>query len=586
VTGPNGSQVVIPAGALSQNTSIAITASAAGAPAQPAGLQVVSTVFAFTPHGAAFASPATVSIPFDASRVPSGVTATMFKTNAARDAWEAVSGTSIDGNVARAQVSSFSWFLVGFMSTAPSITAEPADQTVFINASATFSVVATGDALQYQWQRASANSNTFADIAGATSASYTIASAQSADADARFRVVVSNAAASITSRHAVLFVGATPTSRSTRIAAGGQQSFALLANGQAVSWGLDRQVLPDGTVIIGGHLGAGPADDSRSVPGPVTALTDIISISSSDEHSVAVLSNGEVWGWGANDESQLALASGPGNDFVEEPRQIAGVTDAIAACAGAAHSLFLLRDGSVLAVGRNFFGQLGTGTPLAENATPEPVVDLQGVVAISCGGNHNLALLADGTLRAWGRNNFASDPQASLLGDGTTIDRSTPVEVTGLTNVVAIAAGGFHSLALRSSGEVWAWGFNAWGQLGTGNVTSQLQPTPTLANAGFSSISAGPTNSFAIRGGQAFGWGINDALQLAADTSPRFYSAVPLHIEELDSVAEIAVYGHVIALRTDGTVWTWGSNEEGQLGHGTRGADDEAPRQIDNLNLN
>lgn len=110
VSGPNGAQVVIPAGALAQNTAIAVTQSSAGAPALPSGLTPVGQVFAFTPHGTTFASPVTVAIPFDPTLVPSGASVALYKTNATQTAWESVGGATVSGHLISGQVSSFSYF--------------------------------------------------------------------------------------------------------------------------------------------------------------------------------------------------------------------------------------------------------------------------------------------------------------------------------------------------------------------------------------------------------------------------------------------------------------------------------------------
>ncbi len=116
VTGANGAQVVVPAGALNQNVTISITQSSTGAPALPAGHVPIGQMFAFQPHGTSFASPVTVTVPFDAAQLPAGERAIMLKTNAAQTAWEEVSGVTISGGNASASIGGFSWI---FMSRLP-----------------------------------------------------------------------------------------------------------------------------------------------------------------------------------------------------------------------------------------------------------------------------------------------------------------------------------------------------------------------------------------------------------------------------------------------------------------------------------
>ena len=139
--------------------------------------------------------------------------------------------------------------------------------------------------------------------------------------------------------------------------------------------------------------------------------------------------------------------------------------------AGYFHSLAVKIDGTVWAWGKNDRGQLGDGTT-TDRTTPVQVVNLAGVVAVAAGDWHNLALKSDGTVWAWGYNNNGE------LGDGTTTNRSTPGQVANLTGVVAVDGGGTHSLALKGDGTVWAWGQNGGGALGNGTTTGSSTPVP------------------------------------------------------------------------------------------------------------
>ncbi|HEU4589707.1 MAG TPA: Calx-beta domain-containing protein [Steroidobacteraceae bacterium] len=108
----SGAKVVVPAGALAANTAIAVAQSAAGAPALPAGAVAKGQIFAFTPHGTTFATPVTITVPFDASAVPAGMTLALYKTNASQSAWEVVAGATVNGDAMSGQVSSFSYAVV------------------------------------------------------------------------------------------------------------------------------------------------------------------------------------------------------------------------------------------------------------------------------------------------------------------------------------------------------------------------------------------------------------------------------------------------------------------------------------------
>ena len=235
--------------------------------------------------------------------------------------------------------------------------------------------------------------------------------------------------------------------------------------------------------------------------------------------------------------------------------------------AGYNHTVALKSDGTVWAWGNNSYGQLGNGTT---NNSSQPVqvmtstnTALSNVVAVAGGNLHTVALRADGTVWAWGDNSYGQ------LGNGTTSNSSQPVQVmtstnTALSNVVAVAAGSYHTVALRADGTVWAWGYNSQGQLGDGATNNSSQPVQvmTSTNAALSNVvavAAGSSHTVALRAdGTVWAWGNNSSGQFGNGTSA------------LSGVVAVAAGGwHTVALRADGTVWAWGSNDYGQLGDGT-----------------
>ena len=204
---------------------------------------------------------------------------------------------------------------------------------------------------------------------------------------------------------------------------------------------------------------------------------------------------------------------------------------------------------------------------------------LANVIAIAAGGSHTLALKSDGTVWAWGDNGYGH------LGDGTTTERYTPVQVSGLTGVIAISAGGYHSAALKSDGTVWAWGWNCEGQLGNG-TTSDVNPFPVQVSGltAVKAIAAGANYSKALKSdGTVWAWGAGYYGQLGDGTTVSKYT--PVQVSGLTGVAAIGsgeYQFHSIALKSDGTVWTWGYNYYGQLGDGTT-INKTAPTQVDGL---
>ena len=153
------------------------------------------------------------------------------------------------------------------------------------------------------------------------------------------------------------------------------------------------------------------------------------------------------------------------------PVQVSGLSGVQAIVAGTAHALALKNDGTVWAWGANSNGQLGDGTG-TDRSTPVQVTGgMAGVTALAAGVTHSLAAKNDGTVWAWGGND------AGQLGDGSTTDHSTPVQVSGgLVGAVGLAAGTYHSLAVKNDGTVWAWGGNDLGQLGDSTTTGRRTP--------------------------------------------------------------------------------------------------------------
>jgi alpha-tubulin suppressor-like RCC1 family protein len=230
--------------------------------------------------------------------------------------------------------------------------------------------------------------------------------------------------------------------------------------------------------------------------------------------------------------------------------------------AGDYHSARVKPDGTVRVWGYNVHGQVGDGST-TNRTSPVQVPGLSGVTALATGGYHNLALRQDGTLWAWGKN------AQGQLGVEPISDRTSPVQVPGLSGITTLAAGTYHSLALRQDGTVWAWGYNSSGQLGDGSATHRTSPVQVPGLSGVTAIAAGDTHTVALRqDGTVWAWGNNDNGQLG-DGSLTTRSS-PTQVPGLSGVTAIATgHYHSLALRQDGTVWAWGNNDNGQLGDGS-----------------
>jgi alpha-tubulin suppressor-like RCC1 family protein len=217
---------------------------------------------------------------------------------------------------------------------------------------------------------------------------------------------------------------------------------------------------------------------------------------------------------------------------------------------------------SVCTWGEDGARQLGFASASGHRTTAAAVPGVGGLTAVAAGGDHSLAVRSDGTVWAWGSND------SGRLGDGTTKPRSTAVRARGLARIVAVAAGSYHSLALDTSGDVWGWGGNDDGQVGDGSAHN-ARPTPvrTHSISGVTAISAGGDFSLALRAdGTVWSWGGGTQGELGQGDSV-VWSRLPRRIHGLSDVVGISAgVSHGLAVRRDGTVWAWGANSQGETG--------------------
>jgi uncharacterized repeat protein (TIGR01451 family) len=315
------------------------------------------------------------------------------------------------------------------------------------------------------------------------------------------------------------------------------------------------------------QLGDGLVGNS-TVPESVVGLSDVIAVAGGAFQSVAVTSDGAVWAWGINSPVPVVVTG------------LGAGSGVIAVAAGTGHNLALKSDGSVVAWGSNSFGQLGV-SGIATSSVPVAVTGLgpgSGVIAISAGFLHSLALKSDGSVVAWGANGFG------VLGVPGLTQSSVPVAVTGLaagSGVIAISAGDFHNLALKSDGAVIAWGDDSNGALGDGKGDSvtPLQSLPVGVSglgsgSGVTEISAGGGHSMALKSdGSVLAWGINADDEVGGGNPSAFFLNLPTPVTGLGSgsgVVKISGGGAFsVALKSDGTALAWGRNFEAEVGDGT-----------------
>lgn len=236
---------------------------------------------------------------------------------------------------------------------------------------------------------------------------------------------------------------------------------ARRSNGTVACWGQGTQ----------GQLGNG-ASTTSTTPVNVSGILTATQVAVGEFHSCALLSNGTVACWGQNSNGELGNGSTTSSNV---PVLVSGLTTAVEIAAGGSHTCARLADGSVVCWGAGALGRLGHGSTASSNV-PVPVSGITTATSLGVGYHHSCAGLSNGTVRCWGSNG------GGQLGDGTTTPSSSPVTVAGLTGVAAVARGlgDFHTCVRMSTGKVRCWGENSTGQVGDGTTTNRPSPVEVL----------------------------------------------------------------------------------------------------------
>jgi hypothetical protein len=271
-----------------------------------------------------------------------------------------------------------------------------------------------------------------------------------------------------------------------------------------------------------------------------------------------------AWAWGNNTSGRLG--DGTATSRSSPTSVVGGFTDWTGVSAGGSHSLGTRADGTVWAWGGNLNGRLGDGTTTARVSPVSVVGGFSDWTRVSAGDSHSLGTRANGSAWAWGYNGNGR------LGDNTVTSRLSPVSVVGgFVDWTGVSAGLSHSLGTRENGSAWAWGFNGSGRLGDGTITSRLSPVSVVGGfSDWTGVSAGFNHSLGTRAnGSAWAWGSNAFGQLGDNTATARVSPVSVVGGFSDWTGVSAGGSHSLGTRADGTVWAWGGNLNGQLGDGT-----------------
>ena len=505
----------------------------------------------------------------------------------------------------------------------PAITAQPACQIVVRRSNVTFNVDVSSYStipLGYQWYFNETNL-----LVGATSTTLTLTNVQLANTG-NYWVVVANVAGSVTSSNAVLTVLVPPlimTQPTCQTAVqGGNATFTVTATGTmpfGYQWYFNGQNLLAGatnaslvltnasstnagnylvvvsnqagsvtssnavltiimkpTIAIGGErIGElstngdltswggnqfGESGDYTYLDGTnqvhIVGFTNLIKAASGLNHSLAIDACGTLWVWGQNNQGQLG--DGGYENTTNLPEQVPGMTNVVAI---AAHGYNSYGDGlfglSTAVKADGTVWMWGSGDGYGFGTSPVQISGISNVTAVAAGSVFGVALKTDGTVWAWGGNYFGQ------LGNGTKDDSDTAIQVAGLSNIVAICAGDNHSLALASNGVVWAWGYDLDGELGDGETKANSDvPVMVTGLTNIAAIAAGTSHSLALdNSGKLWAWG-GDSMGQLGDGGYAISANLPIPIVELSNIVSVAAGSDAsAALDGDGNVWQWGSSD-------------------------
>lgn len=309
-----------------------------------------------------------------------------------------------------------------------------------------------------------------------------------------------------------------------------------------------------------GQLGRGNITNTSS-PVQVGALMKWVKISIGAQHTAAIKSDGTLWTWGYNSVGQLGINNALSRS---SPVQVGALTNWRQVSCGDSHTMAIKSDGSLWGWGWNTtYGQTGTGT-VSNRSSPFRVGTATTWMQVASGYRFSAAVTTDGTLWTWGENTYGQ------LGHSDIVSKSTPVKVGSLTNWSAVSCGRFHFLAIKTDGTLWACGENTDAQLGIGTsgATHRSSPVQVGSLTNWATVACSNNHNLAIKtDGTLWAWGSNLWGQLGVGNVISHSS--PVQIGTLAGWKEVqASASQSLALRTNGTMWAWGENTNGRLGLG------------------
>jgi len=350
----------------------------------------------------------------------------------------------------------------------------------------------------------------------------------------------------------------------TAVAAGGDQTLALTTDGTIWGWGLNDYW----------QLGLGDTNN-RIIPTLIeidydyTVFRDVVEVVTCKVpagmggfgHTIARKSDGTIWGWGRSYYGQLGLGT-IGEDIIA-PIQIGIDSDWSTLATGYGHTIGRKTSGTIWSWGWNYSSQLGLGYTSGYSSgvsTPSSIGAGSDWSAVAAGYSRTLALKTNGTIWGWGFDYTGIPSQIGTDSDWSTVATGGGPNQTG-----------YHSIALKTNGTIWTWGKNGYGQLGLGDYTNRNTPSQIGTDSDWSAVEAGGLHTLAIKTNRTiWAWGYNIQGQLGlGDGGLGTERITPTQIGSATDWSMVAggMY-HTISLKTNGTIWAWGRNDSGQLGLG------------------
>jgi alpha-tubulin suppressor-like RCC1 family protein len=266
-------------------------------------------------------------------------------------------------------------------------------------------------------------------------------------------------------------------------------------------------------------------------------------------------SAGSLWGWGDNTDGQLGLNNVTN---VSSPVQIGSLTDWKQVSMGGYHTTAIKTDGTLWSCGNNLYGQLGLNDT-TKRSSPVQIGSLTNWKLVSCGRYHTTAIKTDGTLWVWGYNNQGQ------LGLNNVTNISSPVQVGTMTDWKTLTGNLYNTFSVKNDGSLWGWGGNIFGQLGLNDYIYRSSPVQIGSLTNWKQVSMSSVFSVAAikTDGSLWGWGTNTNGQIGLGNTTEYSS--PVQVGTMTNWKTLSTGGvaNVLATKTDGSLWAWGYNYGG-----------------------